>query len=138
MRLMIFITEVWSGLCKLTTYQLNEFWSNSTRSYFFFFLAISLASKTYFARAEKRRGSLATRDPDADVFARAHVYCTRRKGGGGKYVWCICSALFRNLRFLQKALRFLGIPRKRAILQNGALSVESAPWDPRFLGICAF
>ena len=24
----------------------------------------------------------------------------------------ICSALFRNLRFLQKALRFLGIPRK--------------------------
>ena len=30
MRLMIFIMEVWSGLCKLTTYQLNEFWPNST------------------------------------------------------------------------------------------------------------
>ena len=27
---------------------------------------------------------------------------------------CICSALFRNLRFLQKALRFLRIPRKRS------------------------
>ena len=28
----------------------------------------------------------------------------------------IYSALFRNLRFLQKVLRFLGIPRKHAIL----------------------
>ena len=30
----------------------------------------------------------------------------------------ICSALFRNLRFLQKALRFLGIPRKRSADMN--------------------
>ena len=30
--IMIFITEVWSGLCKLTS---NEFWPNSTRPYFF-------------------------------------------------------------------------------------------------------
>ena len=29
--------------------------------------------------------------------------------------WYICSAPFRNLRFLQKALRFLGIPRKRTM-----------------------
>ena len=28
---MMFITEVWSGLCKLTT---KEFWPNSTRPYF--------------------------------------------------------------------------------------------------------
>ena len=37
----------------------------------------------------------------------------------------LCSSLSRNLRFLQKALRFLGIPRKPAVLQNGALSIES-------------
>ena len=28
---------------------------------------------------------------------------------------CICSALFRNLHFLKKALRLLGIPRKRTM-----------------------
>ena len=33
----------------------------------------------------------------------------------------ICSALFRNLRFLQKVLRFLGIPRKR----NADLNVRA-------------
>ena len=35
--IMIFITEVWSGLCKPTTYQLlnlKEFWPNSTWPYF--------------------------------------------------------------------------------------------------------
>ena len=32
----------------------------------------------------------------------------------------MCSALFRNLRFLEKAQRFLGIPKKRG------LSIESA------------
>ena len=32
-----------------------------------------------------------------------------------KQISCICSTLFRNLRFLQKALRFLGIPRKRTM-----------------------
>ena len=30
----------------------------------------------------------------------------------------ICSALFRNLHFLQKALRFLGIPRKHSADMN--------------------
>ena len=30
--IMIFITEVWSGLCKLTS---KEFWPNSTQPYFF-------------------------------------------------------------------------------------------------------
>ena len=29
-------------------------------------------------------------------------------------IYMLCSALFRNLRFLQKALHFLGIPRKRS------------------------
>ena len=39
---------------------------------------------------------------------------------------CICSALFRNLRFLEKAQRFLGIPRKRGLsLESAALSPES-------------
>ena len=34
----------------------------------------------------------------------------------------ICSALSKNLRFLQIAQHFLGIPRKRANLQIGTLS----------------
>ena len=41
------------------------------------------------------------------------IVCSMR--GFSIYIY-ICSALFRNLRFLQKALRFLGIPRKCAIL----------------------
>ena len=39
----------------------------------------------------------------------------------------ICSALSRNLRFLEKAQRFLGIPRKRGLSrESAALSSESA------------
>ena len=37
---------------------------------------------------------------------------------GAFFVWYICSALFRNLCFLQKVLRFLGIPRKRSADMN--------------------
>ena len=40
---------------------------------------------------------------------------------------CICSVLFRNLRFLEKAQRFLGIPRK------SGLSIESAAPSPESL-----
>ena len=40
---------------------------------------------------------------------------------------CICSALSRNLRFLEKAQRFLGIPRKRGLSrESAALSQQSA------------
>ena len=40
---------------------------------------------------------------------------------------CICSALFRNLRFLEKVQRLLGILRKRGLSrESAALSRESA------------
>ena len=38
------------------------------------------------------------------------------------------SALFRNLRFLQKALRFLGIPRTLALAQVGAAISTVVHW----------
>ena len=46
----------------------------------------------------------------------------------------ICSALSRNLRFLQIAQRFLRIPRKRANVQIGALS-GNPQMALHFLGI---
>ena len=43
----------------------------------------------------------------------------------------LCSAIFRNLRFLEKAQRFLGIPRKLGLsLESAALSLESAALSP--------
>ena len=45
---------------------------------------------------------------------RIHILCLT-------YIYIyiyICSALLRNLHFLQKALRFLGIPRKRSADMN--------------------
>ena len=48
------------------------------------------------------------------------------------YCKCICSALFRNLRFLQKVLCFLGIPKTLAlalaIAQVGAAIFTVAHW----------
>ena len=43
----------------------------------------------------------------------------------------ICSAHSRNLRILQNTLRNLGIPRMRAILQNGAQSRNLSPFTLR-------